>query len=140
MYKGVSVLLCQFVCVSAGFVKYISFQNHIGSVAFGTVNLDQRRCGRHYYGCLYPGQTRGIGHALSMVSGRGSDQSSGLFFFGQGTDLIVRAPYLVGSCILHIFRLKIHPVSCLCRKIFTVHQLCLQCYLFYDLRSFLKFL
>ena len=79
MDKGIAVLLGQLISMGTGLVKYIPGQHHIGSPAFRAVHLDQRGRHRHHHCGLYACQPGRIGHALGMVSRRGSDQPLLLF-------------------------------------------------------------
>ena len=45
---------------------------------------------------------------------------------------------IVSACVLHVFWFKPYFISCLFCKIFTVFQLCLQCYFLYNFTCFFK--
>ena len=139
MYKGISELVRQLICMIAGLVKHIPLQHHVGAVALGAVHLHKRRGGGHDHCGLHTGQLGRVGHTLGMVAGRRCNQTLGLFLLGQGVYLIVGAPHLIGSRVLHVLRLEKYLVSCPGREILTVYQFCLCGHILHKLGGLLKF-
>ena len=86
-------------------------EDDLGPVVLGIVHLHQGGGGGHDDGGGHAGGLGSVGHALGVVAGGGGDQAPFPLFLGQGADLIVSAPDLVGAGDLHIFGLEIDPVA-----------------------------
>ena len=110
MDKGIAFFFRQLHGISTGIIVDIPFEHHFRPIRFGALHFDQRRGGRHDDHCLCPVFSGGISDSLGMVSCRCGDQSPVSLFLGQGADLIVGAPDLIGAGKLHVFRLEIYPV------------------------------
>ena len=123
MDEGIPFFLGQFCSILTGIVVHISIQNDFRTIALGPVHLDQRRHRRHNDRCLAAECICRISHTLGMVSGGGRDQPPAPLFFGKRADLVVGAPQLISSGVLHIFRFQVHPSACHFTQIITVYQL-----------------
>ena len=97
-------------------------EDHVGPVVLGVVHLHQGGGGGHDDGGGHPGGLGGVGYALGVVAGGGGDQTPGLLLLGEGTDLEVGAPDLIGSGDLHVFRLQIDVVAAAFGEVGRVDQ------------------
>ena len=93
-----------------GVVKDGAVQDDVGPVVLGVVHLHQGRGGGHDHRCLHAGGLGGVGHPLGVVASGSGNKAPRLLLRGEGADLIVGAPDLVGPGDLHIFRLEIDMV------------------------------
>ena len=108
---GQPLLLRQLGGQLGGLVKDLTVEDDLGPVVLGIVHLHQGGGGGHDDGGGHAGGLGSVGHALGVVAGGGGDQAPLPLFLGQGADLIVSAPDLVGAGDLHIFGLEIDPVA-----------------------------
>ena len=99
---------CRFLC---RVVKGRPVQNYVGAVIFCVVHLDKGGGGGHDDGGGDIGVLGGIGHALGMVAGGGSNETGGFLLVGQGADGVVRAANLIGARDLHILRLQVNVIA-----------------------------
>ena len=87
-------------------------EHHVGPVVLGVVYLHQRSGGGHHHRGAHPGVLGGIGHSLGVVAGGGGDQSPILLLLGEGADLVVGPPDLIGSRDLQVLRLDVYVILC----------------------------
>src|ERR1700722_2747373 len=86
-------------------------QNDIGTVAARGRHFDQRRSQRHTNLRSDAELASVISHALSMVSGRGRDDTPIAFFTLQQEQLVQRASLFEGSRALQVIELEINLVT-----------------------------
>ncbi len=140
MDKGITFFFRKLIRICTGFIINVTVQNNFRSVAFRSVDLDERRRRRHNDGRLNVVAFGRIGNTLRMISRGSRNQPSLSLFLRKRAHLIISAPQFIGSGKLHIFRLQIYFVPCLRAEIIAEHQFGLRRYLFYNFACLLKFL
>ena len=105
-----------------GVVKDLAVEDYLGSVVLGVVHLHQGGGGGHDDGGRHSCGLSRVGHPLGVVARRGGDQPPVLLLLGEGADLIVSAPELIGPGGLHVLRLEIDAVSAVFGQVGGVDQ------------------
>ena len=123
MDERIAVLLGKLHGVFARLVVHVAIEHDLGSVAFGALDLDERRRRGHDNDGTRPGARGGKCHALRMVARARGDDTALQLFGRERADLIVGAAHLVGACTLHVLGLEEHAVARCLAKMRALNEL-----------------